>query len=249
MPKKTPQNFAEIIGPPGVGKTTLYRLLALSHTGVEPWEPLEKIKKNGWRKYVDYYFRSAHAICKPNQKKIKTNPYNLSIKFMNKNPELTESLWRLLKDSSNGEKEIDGFKLANLFFNTFSKHARIDEEYQKFFLVDEGIVRRLCSARFFNLKEHLTRSVQLSPTPRKLIVLSACANTILERQLNRGRIHSQGGLVSCKEIKKSVDLASRTTTFIAELYREIGCSVKHINASDQPNSVHAEAADFLSKQY
>jgi hypothetical protein len=192
---KTGTKIIEIIGPPGVGKSTIYKSVlrkwnsSLNWIGQEQLLSLKRPSLTQFRLWQEYQFR------KLLQKKDKVViPVDFGLRFVDKNKALANFLWNHLSFSkAYNEHEIGKqFRSAYFLFREFSRYQAIWERHStKPCIIDEGLLVK----SFFVMEDEqaminlMDNYLPILPLPHAIIYIDTPqVEVIADRVINRKKI-------------------------------------------------------------
>lgn len=171
------QKIIEVIGPPGVGKTSIYRSLCYTCPPDAGWtyqDALLAPARPGigefphWLKY--------QASCLLGKKMAKAIPAEFGVRFVQENKELAQFFWDHLSNpefGGNGEP-AHRFRSAYFLFSDFCRYQAIRENAcSKPCIIDEGFLQKsfLLPANQQALQDLIDRYLALLPLPYALVYI------------------------------------------------------------------------------
>lgn len=189
------QKIIEVIGPPGIGKSTLYKAISNTWTQNSNWTYQESIhflgKPNfsGITQWLE--FQSKKLLGRKLKKSI---PTEYGLRFVNNNPDLANFYWDHLADSRvyNSDEIAKRFRSAYFLFNDFCRYqALLESACEKPCLINEGFLQK---SFFINKDDAFIHDVidtylGLVPLPYAIIYIDTPnRELILERLLNRKKV-------------------------------------------------------------
>lgn len=188
-------NIVEIIGPPGIGKSTVYKSLCKTWKPNSNWTYPEILLSDKQPKITDVSkwveFQAKRLFGKKITKKVNQNQ---GLKFINAFPQLANFYWSYLSsDSTSNSTEIDkSFRSAHLLFSDFCTYQAIaDTPSTKPCLVNEGLLQKsfLLNENEDYVTELVDSYFKLIPIPRAIIYLNSVnRDVIIQRLINRSKV-------------------------------------------------------------
>ena len=184
----------EIIGAPGVGKSTVYKALINSYNQYSDWiypDADENRKKAGWIGFRSYSSLIYHRLFRKEQ--MSRYQIELGLKFVRQHKELADFIWRNISENETGIQDVgQRFRSAYFAFKHFCRYQKIMESYNdKPCIIEEGLLQKSFLIRD-NEKEMLEAVhdyLYLVPLPKAIIYLNTPdAKVILERLKSRKKV-------------------------------------------------------------
>jgi hypothetical protein len=184
----------EIIGPPGIGKTTIYEALCKTWRPINNWiyqDALLTPKPNftELNKWVEYRFRKIFG------KKISKNiPVEYGLRFVGDHQDLANFYWDLLSNTQTyTNREIDKrFRSAHFLFKDFCRYQAIMESPStRPCIINEGLLQK---SFFINNDEQIvldsiSKYIPLVPLPHAIININVGdKNVIIGRLRSRNKV-------------------------------------------------------------
>lgn len=190
------QKIIEIIGPPGIGKSTFYKFLCKRWKPSYNWTYQDKLlapdkpKINDFKNWLTY--KSKRILGKKLSTSLSTD---LGLRFINHNPELAGFYWKLLSDPLVYDKtNVDSrFRAAYFLFQDFCRYQAVMEKpNNKPCLMNEGLLQKAFFTQLskLELEEKLNEYMNIIPNSIHAIIYLSTPNTgiILERLLHRDKV-------------------------------------------------------------
>lgn len=184
----------EIIGPPGIGKTTFYNALCKNWRGSLKWTyqnallspaPLFSDLSN-W-----LMFRAKKLF---NKDLYKSVPLEFGLRFTQSYPELVNFCWKQLSDENVFPDEMAGLRFRSVFllYLDFCRYQAITEKGSSITcLLNEGLLQKsfLNQGNVNLLPDLINTYLSLVPLPKGIICLNTeDSGLVVERLLNRPKI-------------------------------------------------------------
>ncbi|WP_266205207.1 hypothetical protein [Pontibacter kalidii] len=185
----------EIIGPPGIGKTSIYESLCDNWEPSSNWiypEALLAPEKPSIIEFNDFILHYGRKFLR--KKPSKRLPPDFGLRFAANHPELASFFWNLLSDTRvYNHQEIDKrFRAAYFLFCDFCRYqAILESDCPKPCLVNEGLLQK----SFFihdddvYVSEVISTYLTLLPLPRAILFIDTeNRNTIYNRLRGRKKV-------------------------------------------------------------
>lgn len=186
----------EVIGPPGVGKSTIFQALC------REWQPHfnwiyqdvllspEKPAVNQFGQWLKY-----HGYQLLGKKSAKSIPVEYGTRFADENKELAKFYWDYLSNSGlphNGQA-AHRFRSAYFLFSDFCRYQAIRETTcNKPCIIDEGFLQKsfLIHTDHHKMRQLIDHYLTLVPLPYALLYINTAQKNIISQRLrNRKKIH------------------------------------------------------------
>ncbi|SIT75506.1 hypothetical protein [Pontibacter indicus] len=243
----------EVIGPPGVGKSTIYEALCATWTPSCAWIYQEELlarpkpsitQLSAW---LEYNLRKIMA--KP---KVKSIPVEYGLRFSNSYKELANFCWEYLTDSDMPLNRQAGnrFRSSYFLFNDFCRYQAILERINGVpCLLQEGFLQKsfLLHESPQTIKSTLQTYLSLIPVPSAILLIDTSeVDIIVERLILRKKViashmNADAELLT-SETKKWRQLL---LTSVAALEQN-GVQVYHLDASRPVRENVALARQYLN---
>ncbi|MBD1397713.1 hypothetical protein H9Q13_11105 [Pontibacter sp. JH31] len=188
LPNAT-NRIIEIIGPPGVGKSTLYKMLCESWQPDQTWiyqdallaSPKPSI--SNFTKWVEFNYR---ILTK--KKRAKSIPVDFGLRFINTHSQFADLCWRILNNKSsriNGHLD-QRYRSAYFLFADFCRYQAIKEKMNgRYCVIDEGFLQKsfLVKDQVSDFSELLEDYLSLAPLPHATIYIEATDELIIKERL------------------------------------------------------------------
>jgi deoxyadenosine/deoxycytidine kinase len=241
----------EMIGAPGVGKTTLINALEKKWSKDKKWIPQNKYVVNQnitpffSVQNLLYYYRLLLNKGGIDSNLIDWNGYE----FAKNNPEFLDLCWTLLSQNKKSDyKNVDDrFRNAKYLFTVFGKYQFLSNlNDERVFVNDEFLLHRMTQITRPLLNEKEIRDfVRFVPKPNGLIVFNAPVNIILDRIQTRNRKIVKFHGLSDNEISTIVsDEVKKINTMVCML-KELKVSILEVDTTNQINHNVELLMDFI----
>ena len=187
--------IVEIIGPPGVGKSTIYRELCKTWHPNDSWMPqdmllsLERPHLSDFANWLKF-----QAMQLTGKRKAKHYPVEFGLKFADTYHGLANFCWEHLSNPAvyNTSAIAKRFRSAHFLFSDFCKYQAIHEHNAgKTIIVNEGLLQK---SFFINLNEQFIKEIickylTLIPLPAAIVYINVTDSHIIrDRLISRDKI-------------------------------------------------------------
>jgi len=227
----------EVIGPPGVGKSTIYQQLCRTWKPGSHWVYPDVLTPMpgffSFRKWLVFKLRMMLR-----KKLTKTIPVDYGMRFAAKEQELAEFCWKLISyiQYYNEQDVNKRFRSAYFLFTTFSMYQAILEHApDKPCIIDEGFLQKSFFVRDNKVDEPLTncmldKYLQLVPLPKAVVYIDLPDNSeIIKRLRNRNKIISAHNGIGDEALQKDIENWRYAQHLILEKIKQAGVSVIRLN--------------------
>jgi guanylate kinase len=185
----------EIIGPPGVGKSTLFKCLCREWQPKANWIYQEALLAPAYTKLVtlNKWF-TYHLIKKLGKSRIKKIPIELGLRFAHEHLDLVNFYWDLLSDAAvyDNKQTSKKFRSAYFLYAEFCKYQAIYESNpSKFCLINEGLLQKsfLIHSDPAFTKNVISKYITVVPLPYAIIYLDVNnIDIIVQRLKSRDKV-------------------------------------------------------------
>lgn len=244
----------EIIGPPGIGKSTIYKSLCKSWNLQSNWTYPDVLlsskphffELNNW---FEYQFRKLLG-----KKLSREIPVEYGLRFAENNQELANFCWNHLSNTQvYPDKEINKrFRSAFFLFADFCMYqAILESSFTKSCIIQEGFLQK---SFFLNdddqfLSEILSKYLTLLPIPQAIIYIDTPKiNVILERLRNRKKIIASQSGKNDYELLRDIKRWQHTLNIILEKLQNYNVSILKIDGERSVAENVARIKEMLEKK-
>lgn len=248
------EKIIEVVGPPGVGKSTIYKALCRTWSPKANWIHQHALLVPDTPNFVDFGKWLEHQAKRLSGKKI-TRSINTDygLRFAAKNQALANFYWRHLSDTGTySSREIDKrFRSAYFLFQDFSRYqAIIESSCEKPCIINEGLLQK----SFFvpengePLNEVIEKYLSLLPLPHAIIFIDAPnAEVIVDRLQRRNKVIASHGGKDAQALRGDIERWQRTLNLIVEKAQKAGVGIIKVNGENSVNQNVLEINHRLSK--
>jgi GTPase SAR1 family protein len=207
------KNIIEFIGPPGVGKTAIYRALCRHWQANHNWiyqDALLAPKKPPIFKLAQWMEYNTQVVL--GRKLAKALPVESGLRFVNNNKELAAFCWNHLSDPTffNDQSIGKRFRAAYFLFLDFCRYQAIQENENgchRSCIIDEGLLQK-------SFLIHDNQEVMLAAIKQYLAVIPLPYATIYidtpDKEIIKQRLHSRRKTLHPYFVKNETALLSET---------------------------------------
>jgi hypothetical protein len=250
--------YIELVGVPGVGKTSTYKYLKNIQTEKDNWKLLEDIfrkpppKQVGLKRKTKTFIKGLLGL--PTIPKVKIAHDNkVLFDFMAQNEELIDIFWDIImtKNLNFYGKDLR-FTTVNYMMMVFKNLQAIkDNPSDKCFLLDEGIILNM--AHFTNEELEETLDSQISKIldkiflPSGIILFEGDLDTVMERTKIRGKLKVEDEHLSEEMIRKSREKTAWERRKYVSAVESRNIPVLRLDAKDSIEYKAKKIAEFAEK--
>lgn len=228
----------EIIGPPGVGKSTIYQRLCRTWKPGSNWVYPDVILTPtpnflSFRNWLVFKLRMMLR-----KKLTKTIPVDYGLRFAGKEQELAAFCWKLISYIQYyNDRDINKrFRSAYFLFATFSMYQAIFENApEKPCIIEEGFLQKSFFIRDNKVNEPLTncmlnKYLQLVPLPYAVIYIDMPdTNEIIKRLHSRNKVISSHNGIGNEALQRDIDNWRYAQHIILKKMKQAGVCTVQIN--------------------
>lgn len=228
----------EIIGPPGVGKSTIYQQVCRAWKPSCNWVYPDVVLTRTpnfllFRKWLTYRLRMLMS-----KKLTRTIPVEYGLRFAGEQQELAAFCWKLISyiQYYSDEDINKRFRSAYFLFSTFSMYQAIFEHApEKPCIIEEGFLQKSFFIRDDKVDEQLTnymleKYLQLVPLPYAVIYMDMPdSHEIVKRLRSRNKIISSHNGIGDEALQRDIDKWRHAQHIILEKMKKAGVLTVQIN--------------------
>jgi thymidylate kinase len=225
----------EIIGPPGIGKTTIYEALCTTWSPVSNWIYLDalltpKPRFSEFKAWFEYQLKKVLR-----KKIVKSIPVEYGLRFVEEYQDLANFYWNHL---SNPDIYHDGeikkrFRSAYFLYADFCKYqAILESRSSKPCIINEGLLQKsfLIQDDKQLMRDVINKYVPLLPLPHAIIYINTPnIGLVLERLRSRKKIIASHFGKGDKELKDDIENWQLLLNTISEIMQRKGVPVYNID--------------------
>jgi adenylate kinase family enzyme len=228
----------EIIGPPGVGKSTIYHSLCRKWETGSQWVYPEVLLTNKpplfpVRKWMVYRMRLLF-----HKKLVKTIPVDYGLRFDEQQQQLAKFCWKHLSDTSfYDEKDTNKrFRSAYFLFSAFCLYqAIIEKSTETPCIIEEGFLQKSFFIKDNEADEQLTKNLlneylELVPLPYAIIYIDTPdTNEVVKRLRGRSKVIASHFGKNDEALRRDIEQWRHVQDNILERMKAAGVSIIRIN--------------------
>jgi deoxyadenosine/deoxycytidine kinase len=247
--------YIELVGVPGIGKSTTYKYLRNIHTDEDNWLLLEHLFKNSTPRPVGVKQKVRTLISKilglPMAPKVKVAHDNKFLfDFMAQNEALIDIFWdiTMTKNKNLFGKDLR-FTTVNYIMMVFKNlQAILDYKTNKCVVLDEGIMINLSHFTNRALEEpfesQISSVLDKFTLPSGIVFFDGDVETVIERTKIRGKLKVEDENLSDEMLKKSREETAFERRKYVEIADSRGIPILRLDAGDSIESKAKELAAF-----
>ncbi|OQP57734.1 hypothetical protein A3860_08890 [Niastella vici] len=246
----------EIIGPPGVGKSAIYKSLCRTWKPGSQWaypDVLLTARPHFFsaRKWLAYHLRMVL-----HRKLTKTIPVEYGLRFAAKEQELAAFCWKLISyiQFYNDDEINQRYRSAYFLFTTFSTYqAVLENASEKPCIIEEGFLQKSFFIRDTKVDEPLTncmldKYLQLAPLPYAVIYMDIPDNSeIVKRLRGRNKIIASHSGKDDAALLRDIENWRHVQHIILEKIQQAGVGVVRFNGHQPVKENVARIIKLLKK--
>ncbi|WP_018479292.1 hypothetical protein [Pontibacter roseus] len=224
----------EIIGPPGVGKSTIYSALCESWNKNLKWVHQDLllapdnpgfVNIGGW---LEYKLRGALGKRRP-----KSLAVDYGLRFINHNEKLASLCWNHLSDANDSKDMDKRFRSAYFLFSDFCRYQAIREKANgKACLIEEGFLQKsfLISSDEQAESPFIEKYLSLVPLPHAVFHINVSDNAVITNRLeNRSKVIASHLGKDTEGLLEETEKWQRTQHLILQKLKEKNLRIFEIN--------------------
>jgi len=247
--------YIELVGVPGIGKTTTYKYLKNIKTQNDNWRLLEDIfaipppKQIGLKQKVKTIIKGILGLpTVPKPKVVHDN--KVLFDFMAQNDKLIDKFWDIVMTKTQNYYGKDlRFMTVSYMMGVFGNLQAIkNQETDKCFILDEGIILNMTHFTDETLEEPLESQISKVLDnfylPSGIVLFEGDVDTVIARTKIRGKIKVEDENLSEELIRESREKTAWERRKYVSAAESRGIPVLHLNANDSIESKAREIANF-----
>jgi len=248
-------HYIELVGVPGVGKTSTYKHLKNLQTENDNWKLLEDIFKKPPPKQVGVK-RRLQTLVKgllglPTAPKNQVAPDNKVLDdFMEENEELIDLFWEttMTKNQNIYGKDLRFHSVYYMMMVFKNLQAIKTQNTNKCYVLDEGLVLNLNYFTNEALEEpmdsQISKTLDMIFLPSGVVLFEGDVDTILERTKTRGKLKPRDEYLSEEMLRKSREETAREKQSFVKAVEDRNIPVIRLDAQDSIESKAKKIAEF-----
>jgi deoxyadenosine/deoxycytidine kinase len=230
--------FIEIIGPPGVGKSTIYQSLCRKWDSSSKWVYPEVLLTNKPSLFPIKNWMIYRMRMLLHKKLIKTVPVDYGLRFDEQQQKLARFCWKHLSDTHfYEEKEANRrFRSAYFLFSSFCLYqAIIEKGSANPCIIEEGFLQKSFFIKDNEADDQLAKSLlneylSLVPSPYAIIYIDAAdTNEVVKRLRGRSKIIASHFGKDDEALRRDIENWRHVQDNILEKMKLTGVSIIRIN--------------------
>lgn len=248
--------YIELVGAPGVGKTSSYQHLRSHHSPGARWIPWEKL-------YKESHFAASKGLIaqlkRIIQKGVGLHKYRtdydvkLTDRFIINNSAFLDLFWQLVPTIKAIQGKDLRFHIVKYFLTLIQKTQIIKEiQSDKYAIIDEGLMNAIitylgtCSSEEED-KKQTQKILDSLILPDALIIFGANIETIMERSLNRGYLIAKDGFLTIEELKQSRMTYLKKLEVFHECLQEKEIPLLYLEATESLELKSQKIEEFINR--
>jgi len=248
-------NYIELVGVPGVGKTSTYKYLKNLQTENDNWKIFEDIFKKpqpqqvGLKKKFQTLIKGLLGL--PTAPKVQMVPDNNVLDdFMAENEELIELFWEttMTKNQNIYGKDLRFHSVYYMMMVFKNLQAIKNQKTKKCYVLDEGLILNLNYFTNGDLEEpkdsQISKVLDMIFLPSGVVLFEGDVDTIIERTKTRGKLKPRDEYLSEEMLRKSREDTAIEKLYYVKAVEGRNVPIIRLNAQDSIESKAKIIADF-----
>lgn len=254
-------NYIELVGVPGVGKSTTYDFLRTKLVENENWILYEELcgsepNRGGVKNAIKSYIKK---IVKPNgsppvipEVKRDRNVFN---RFVKNNPELIELFWQGIQKDKNVYGRDLRFHAVEYIIQILEKIQQVTEKASnKYCIVDEGLIHNINYFVALQIsdpiyKQQVSKVLDAMTLPVGVVYFGGDIDTIMGRTLSRSNFiqRPRDEYLSSQELMKSRAVALKEKQMYIEAVKSRNVPVLSLECNESVSSKSQKIMSFINR--
>lgn len=244
--------IVELSGPPGVGKTTIYKEIEKQWHKKCSWIPAHFLYP-----HLKLNYQSLITLLKNLYKTLKDEPNKIGSivfsearkRFVTQYPEYIDRCWNDIlakqKTSLNG-RDLRFEKVQQLSEMIEKIQLLKESETEKIAILDEGLIHLLDVLSFCNSRHEIVEIINVMPLPDALIYIQTEVSENVERLVQREEVISIHKYLNTGQLQKITSQSRQRRIIINEILKDKGIPILEIDLKTPARINAAKIISFMN---